>query len=116
MSLSESDVQILRHIANYCKEIIDTIKVFGNDENTFCESFIYRNAVSMPILQIGELANHLSEEFIAEHNEIPWRAIVGMRNRFAHGYQVMDVSEIWHTATQDILMLEKYCTRILERE
>ena len=32
-------------------------------------SSTYRNAVTMPILQIGELANHLSDEFKQTHRK-----------------------------------------------
>lgn len=116
MKLNETDTQILRHIVNYCDEIETTVKTFGQDEKIFKGNFIYRNAVSMPILQIGELANHLSDEFVSTYAEIPWRSIVGMRNRFAHGYQVMDLAEIWHTATNDIPMLNSYCKKLLSTE
>ena len=38
-------------------------------------SSTYRNAVTMPILQIGELANHLSEEFKQQNKQIPWNGM-----------------------------------------
>jgi uncharacterized protein with HEPN domain len=38
----------------------------------------------MPILQIGELAKNLSDEFRETNNDIPWKAIMGMRDIFAH--------------------------------
>lgn len=31
---------------------------------------LYRNSITMPILQIGELAKMLSEEFLGEYTEI----------------------------------------------
>lgn len=114
MKLNDSDRQILHHIIRYCDEVLETVDTFGADEQIFLNSFIYRNAVSMPILQIGELANHLSDNFTHTYSEMPWRAIVGMRNRFAHGYQVMDVNEIWHTASNDIPALKQYCCKILD--
>ena len=85
MSLKDTDAQILQHIVNYCNEVEVTIISFGADDKKFLKNFIYRNAVSMPILQIGELVNHLSADFKSLHPEISWRAIVGKRNHFAHG-------------------------------
>ena len=38
------------------------------------------------LLQIGELANHLSPEFTADKPSIPWRQMIGLRNRFVHDY------------------------------
>ena len=113
MKLSDRDRQILQHMVNYCNEVSAAVELFGREERGFTENAVYRNAVSMPILQIGELANHLSDEFIQEYSQIPWRAIVGMRNRFAHGYQIMDVVEIWHTATEDLPKLKDFCRKIL---
>lgn len=113
MKLSDRDRQILQHIVNYCDEVSAAVELFGREKSGFNENVVYRNAVSMPILQIGELANHLSEDFIQKYSQIPWRAIVGMRNRFAHGYQVMDVEEIWQTATEDLSELKDFCRKVL---
>lgn len=35
---------------------------------------------------LGEAANQISEETRATHANIPWRAIIGMRNRLIHAY------------------------------
>ena len=115
MRVNDIDIQILQHILNYCVEIEVTIKTFGEDENKFLNDFIYRNAVSMPILQIGELVNHLSKNFTDLYSEIPWRDIVGMRNHFAHGYQVVNFSEVWETAIKDIPELKAFCEDVLKK-
>ena len=114
MKLNEVDLQILQHIIRYCDEVLATIEMFGADKQEFLQNFIYRNAVSMPILQVGELVNHLSDDFTKTYSEMPWKAIVGMRNRFAHGYQVMNLDEIWFTATNDIPALRRYCRNIID--
>ena len=114
MRLKDTDAQILQHIFNYCEEIDLTIKTFGVDENKFLDDFIYQNALSMPILQIGELVKHLSASFTENYPEIAWRAIVGMRNHFAHGYQVMNFSEVWDTAINDVPDLKNFCKKVLE--
>lgn len=114
MSLKDTDVQILQHILNYCNEIAMTIETFGADENKFLNDFIYRNALSMPILQIGELVKHLSPTFTDNYSEISWRAIVGMRNHFAHGYQIMNFSEVWATAVDDVPTLKIFCEKVFE--
>lgn len=114
MKLNEVDIQILQHIIRYCDEVLATVEMFGDDKQEFLQNFIYRNAVSMPILQVGELVNHLSDDFTTIHSEIPWKAIVGMRNRFAHGYQVMNLEEIWFTVTNDIPALRLYCRKIID--
>ena len=56
----------------------------------FCNNPTHRNAVAMCLMQIGELAGNLSDEFKDSHKEIPWRAIRGMRNVVAHEYANID--------------------------
>ncbi len=103
------DFDILRHILKYCDNIDVLIARFGNDFEVFKIDLAYRDAVSMNILQIGELSGHLSEEFRVAHSEIPWRAIKGMRNLFAHSYGSMDMLTVWSTATESIPVLRDFC-------
>lgn len=96
------DGQILQHIIEYCHQINDAIRTFGRREAQFTGNHIYRSAVSMDIMQIGELCKHLSQDCRNEYDEINWKDIAGMRDHFAHGYQSMDWGVIWETAINDI--------------
>ena len=112
-----SDIQRLRHICRYCEDIAEFIERFGRNYETFTEDRAYSNAVSMCVLQIGELANGLSDEFReATKEEMPWGMIRGMRNWIAHAYAEMDESVIWETATNDIPMLLAFCNRVIAKE
>ena len=86
MSGYERDISILRHIHGYCVQIEETVARFGDDFTVFRADFVYRNAVAMCLLQIGELAGHLSEEYRNEHTQMPWRQIKALRNIIAHNY------------------------------
>ena len=44
---------------------------------------------------IGEAATHIPDEIRQLHSEIPWRAIVGTRNRLAHSYLTISDTIIW---------------------
>ena len=114
MKLCNHDRQILQHIIRYADEIDETISNFGNDESLFREKHWYRNAVSMAILQIGELANALTNELRDAHQEIPWRAVIGMRNRFAHSYGNMNLHTVWLTAIESVAGLREKCQDILD--
>ena len=77
-------------------------------------SSTYRNAVTMPILQIGELSNHLSEEFKQQNKQIPWNEMRGIRNLMAHQYHSVDFEIIWDTSRIDIPALREFCKANLE--
>ena len=51
---------------------------------------------------IGEGVKRLSFELRGQHPEIPWAAMVGMRDHLIHGYDVVDWGEVWRTATRDV--------------
>ena len=59
-------------------------------------------AVIRAIEVVGEAASKLSEEFRAAHPSIPWRAIIGMRNRLIHAYFDIDTETVWETTTQEL--------------
>lgn len=114
MVLETRDKQILLHILRYCKEVRMALDEFDWDKEKFLENPVFRNACSMPIMQIGELAKRLSDDFIHKSVEIPWRNIKGMRDFYAHGYGMMDKGIIWETASKHIGILEEQVTEILK--
>ena len=67
----------------------------------------------MCILQIGELASNLSDEFRVKYDKVPWRAIRAMRNIFAHDYASMNVEETWFVIENRVVELENYCKELL---
>ena len=72
-----------------------------------------KEVVCFNLFQIGELANGLSIEFIKEYNKIPWKQIIGMRNRIVHGYDTINIEIVWSTAIESIPELKSYCKEIL---
>ncbi len=108
------DLTLLLHMLKYTKEITDLnlIKITFDD---FKSNYVIRNSVSMDIMQIGELSTHLSEEYVSKSSkEINWKAIRGMRNRFAHGYFTMDYKIIYETALNDIPELQQFLIKEIE--
>ena len=67
----------------------------------------------MPLQQIGELATHVTDGFIAAHGDIPWRQIKGMRTWFAHQYWDMSFDKIWVTLTEDVPDLKGKLEKLL---
>lgn len=107
------DLSVLGHMLDYCIDIENTIKEYGNDFKTFSENRIFKHAVSMCIMQIGELVNSLSRDFQENHSEIAWREIRKMRNFFAHGYWEMNEKKIWESAQKNIPYIKNLCAKVL---
>ena len=114
MSVQERDASILRHIISYCEQIQMAITHFGDDYALFESDPVFRNAVALCILQIGELVGILSDEFRSAHPGIPWRQIKQMRNIVAHKYGSFDASITWDVVQNDIPNLQAFCTDVLK--
>lgn len=115
--IANRDLQTLQHMYNYCAQITLSMERLHMTADSFQGDYLQQNAVSMPLLQIGELARHgLTDDFKEAHSEIPWHALAGMRNRFAHDYGNMNMPTIWNTINIDIPELQRYCRELLQRE
>ena len=51
---------------------------------------------------IGEAAAKISKEYQAAHSQIPWSAIIVMRNVLIHDYFSTDLDEVWNTLQNDL--------------
>ena len=51
---------------------------------------------------VGEAANRIPPEEQAQHPQIPWAQIVGLRNRLIHGYDSVDFDILWQIVDQDL--------------
>lgn len=63
---------------------------------------------------IGEAAAKVTDDFQAEHPQIPWPQVVAMRNRLVHGYDDIDLDVLWDTIQDDLPSLVKELTKLME--
>ncbi len=71
---------------------------------------IARRALEKCLLNLGEAAGHLSQSFKDKYPQVPWRAVVGLRNVLAHEYGAVDYQALWQVATRDVPELVKSLT------
>ena len=82
----------------------DSVERFITDRKSedLVQDEMLRMALTRAIEIIGEAANKVSAEGREDHPDIPWRAIVGMRNRLVHAYFDVDVDVLWKTAVDAV--------------
>ena len=49
-----------------------------------------------------EAVGRVSGETQAQHGDLPWGEIVGLRNRLIHGYDSVDMAIVWEILTGDL--------------
>ena len=92
----------------YVGHMLDTArlvaaKIHGIDRTAFDQDDNLRLALAHLIQTIGEAAARVSEDFRALHQDVPWRAIVGMRHKIVHEYIFVNYDIVWAVATIDVV-------------
>ena len=64
---------------------------------------------------IGEAASRLSDDFRAQHAEVPWGQLIGMRHILVHGYFDVDLDIVWNAVKNDIVKLKAQILAIVHR-
>jgi len=54
---------------------------------------------------LGEACKSISVDVRLRHPDVPWSAIVGMRNVLVHDYFGIDLAEVWSTVEWDLAVL-----------
>jgi uncharacterized protein with HEPN domain len=68
---------------------------------------MYRAAVMRELAVIGEAASALSDRFLSEHPELPWRQIRGFRDRVVHEHWDTDWAIIEEIVTTSLPELQR---------
>lgn len=97
----------------YLEHILDAIKIIeGYIENMSYEEFrenrMAVDAVIRELAVIGEAANNLSEEFVKNNPDLPFRDAIDMRNFLIHEYFSVNIQLVWETAKNDLPELKKF--------
>jgi uncharacterized protein with HEPN domain len=82
--------------------------VAGRAQEDLDRDELLQYAMLHAIALIGEGATRLSVEFRQAHPSVPWRDIIGTRNRIIHGYENVKLDIVWAIATEKVeLLLEQ---------
>ena len=87
--------------------------VAGRERSDLDRNRMLLFALVRAIEVLGEAASKVSMETRVSLPEIPWPAIVGMRNRLIHGYFDIDAEIVWKTVTVEVPPLRDLLQRAL---
>jgi uncharacterized protein with HEPN domain len=79
----------------------------------FEEDLLIQDAVLRNLEVIGEAIKQISPELRAQHPQIPWRRITGMRDVLIHDYMGVNLHEVWNVIQNNPDDLEAQIQAIL---
>ena len=110
--MQHRDKIILQKIVSEINIAFEMIAETGQEE--FLTDEKLKRAVGMTVINIGELVKNISDDMRAEHREVPWKAVAGMRDIAAHRYQTLRMEDVYNTVTMDFPELKEMLVGILK--
>ena len=98
--MQKSDRVRLKHMLDAAQEAVSLAR--GKDRAALTKERTLALALVKLIEIVGEAASQTSPEFRAGLPDIPWAAIVGMRNRLIHAYFDINLDVLWKTVDEDL--------------
>jgi uncharacterized protein with HEPN domain len=68
----------------------------------FLKDELVQDAVLRNFEVIGEAAKRLDDTYRADHPQIPWRAIAGLRDVLIHQYEGANLQQVWNIVEKDL--------------
>lgn len=86
----------------------------GRGRDAFFGSTESQDAVIRNLEIIGEAGRLLSDEARNRSPDVPWKVVIGMRDRLIHGYFRVDLEVVWETVERNVPPLNAAVQRLLD--
>ena len=106
------DLTRLKHIRDAVMITIDFIK--GRNRDDLDNDQMLSLALVRLIEIIGEAANNISLSCQNNYPQIPWREMIGMRNRIVHAYFEVDLDVVWQVIINDLPRLLRWINQAIQ--
>ena len=108
-----------RHWSLYVRDMLESCErvtsyTAGMDQATFVRDTLSYDATLRNLSVLGEAATHIPRGIRAAHAEIPWRQIIGTRNRLVHAYLKISNDVLWSIIRDDIPPLVSQLAELLK--
>jgi uncharacterized protein with HEPN domain len=111
--MCENDIVRLRHIFDAAQEAVGFLRDRSRKD---LDTDRQLNLSLIRLLEIiGEASRGTSTEFRTVHSDLPWKKMIGMRDRLIHGYFDVNLDVVWETVQDDLPALINQLKNILLR-
>lgn len=108
-----------REYIDYLRDILDSINKVeqfteGMDFEQFSSDTKTVYAVIRALEIMGEATRNIPNPVRQRHTTVPWREMVGIRNKLIHEYFGVNLEVVWETVEQDIPRLKPMVVLMIE--
>ncbi len=103
--MENKDIARLKHMLDSTEAILSFSK--GKRRASLGKNRLLLSAILREFEIIGEAANRISEKTKKQFSHIPWKELIGMRNRLIHAYFDVDHDIIWNTVREYLPSFQK---------
>jgi uncharacterized protein with HEPN domain len=112
--MSKNELAYLLDVLSAAKQVIKFTE--NVEKERFENDELIQSGVIRQIELMGEATKHLTGEFKARYQEIPWKKMAGMRDILIHSYDYIDLDEVWNAVQISIPDIIKKIDQIFQKE
>lgn len=109
--MSRSPEDYLQHILDETEYLFQSSQKLNKQD--FLKDETLKRAYIRSLEVIGEATKNLPDSFKAEHPEISWRSMAGMRDKLIHNYFGVDYDIVWSAIIDEIPHVKEKIKKIL---
>jgi uncharacterized protein with HEPN domain len=110
--MENKDIARLKHMLDSVEAILSFAK--GKRKASLDKDRLLRSAILRELEIIGEAANKVSERTKKRFLHLPWKELVGLRNRLIHAYFDIDHDIIWKTIREYLPSFQKQLEQAID--
>jgi len=112
--LPERDASLyLRDMVEFCERVL--AYTAGFDLPALLADRMRYDATLRNLELLGEAATRVPDDLRGQAPEVPWRQIIGTRNRLAHAYLGIEADTVWLIVTRNVPSLREQLVALLAR-
>ena len=113
MSEPRTEAAFIQDILDFSREALDFVAGMTFEEFKADKKTVYAVIRAMEV--IGEATKRISSSFKAQHPDVPWKSMAGMRDRLIHDYIGVDLEVLWKTVNERLPPLEHQMLHLLSQ-
>lgn len=109
--MENKDLARLKHMLDSTEAILAFAK--GKQRTSLDKDLLFQSAVLRQLEIIGEAAGRVSEKTKKKFSHLPWKELVGLRNRLIHAYFDVDHDIVWKTIREYLPSFLKHLQEVV---